>query len=62
MRVAKSMIDPELRTAGALYKWLFRPSDARLVTVPGASLFLPLDEPGRVSEEIAHFVRSPGRA
>ena len=31
--------------------------DARLVEVPGANVFLPLDAPARVAAEIAAFVR-----
>jgi pimeloyl-ACP methyl ester carboxylesterase len=33
-------------------------ADARLVAVPGGRTFLPLDEPGRVADEIASLVRS----
>ena len=33
--------------------------DARLVPVDGAKTFLPLDEPQRVADEIATFVRTP---
>lgn len=35
-------------------------SEVRLVKIPGASLFLPLDEPERVASEIASFVRARG--
>jgi pimeloyl-ACP methyl ester carboxylesterase len=32
--------------------------NARLVQIPGASTFVPLDQPQRVAEEIATFVEA----
>jgi pimeloyl-ACP methyl ester carboxylesterase len=34
--------------------------DVRLVKVPGANLFVPLDEPDRVAREVATFAGAPG--